>query len=534
MLKKINIKNLAIIDELEIELNPSFNVLTGESGSGKTIIYKSINYLFGEPFNKENIRKGESCCEISGLVSINSKSYQIRRVFTNTKTINYIDGKIFSRKKYLDFIEGNWESYGQHEQHLLLDSNNHIIYIDLFADNKSLLINYRTLFDQYKILNNEIEKIVADGEDYSRNKELYEYQLKELKSFSIDINEDEVLKEQIKEIEENEEIANYLRNLSTIDSSSNILGLFAKTSNKLKSTPNKSENINNMIDRLNDLHHEFSDLEYEAAKLLKNYDYDHNELRELQDKLLKINNLKRKYGGTIESVLIYKRELDNKIANSENVGVILKDKLSKKVEIEKDLLSQAKFLLIKRLEAARELEENIKNDLKSMQMDDVEFSVKLGDIAINQNAIEECVFNIQTNKGESIKSIGDIVSGGELSRIMMAIKLSINISSNNKIFILDEIDAGLSGKEADSIGSIIERLSKKNQVLCITHLSQIASKAKEHFRVSKKVVNKRTVCCTRVLNRAEKIKELAVMISGDNITSKSIDYAEQMLGQKNG
>ena len=342
------------------------------------------------------------------------------------------------------------------------------------------------------------------------------------------------MKEQIKKIEENEEIADYLRSLSTIDSSSNILGLITKTSNKLKLTSNKSENINDMIDRLNNLHHEFSDLEYEAAKLLKKYDYNHNELRGLQDKLLKINNLKRKYGGTIESVLIYKSDIENKVANSENVETILKNKLSKKVEIEKDLLSQAKFLSIKRLEAARELEQNIKNDLKSMQMNDIEFSVKLGNVAINQNAIEECVFNIQTNKGESIKSIGDIVSGGELSRIMMAIKLSINISSNNKFFILDEIDAGLSGKEADSIGSIIERLSKKNQVLCITHLSQIASKAKEHFRVSKKVINKRTICRTRVLTRAEKIKELAVMISGDDITSQSIDYAEQMLGQKNG
>ena len=506
MLKKIKIRNLAIIDELEIQFNPSFNVITGESGSGKTIIYKSINYLFGEPLNKENIRRGESTCEISGLITINSDSYEIKRTFTKTTTKNLINNEIVNRDKYLDFIGKIWESYGQHEQQLLLDKNNHIIYIDLFSNNEFLLSQYQTLFHSYNSINMEIKKMIMDNEDYSKNKELYEYQLKELDEISIDIDEDNLLKEKIKKIEKNKDISDDFDSLAHISSSSNILTLLTSISDRFQSISDKSLDIDNIIERLNNLNHELSDLEYEASKLSKEYYFNQSHLEKYQKRILEINHLKRKYGGTIDSILLYKKELQDKVNKSENIDLLLEQKLAEKNKIKENLLKQAKILLTRRAEAAKKLEKNIQRDLKSMEMRDVEFSVRLGDVAINEYGIEECIFNIRTNKGESTKSIGDIVSGGELSRIMMAIKLSINISSSNKIFILDEIDAGLSGKEADSIGDIIHRLSKENQVICITHLSQIASKAQEHFKIFKTSLGKRTICNINTLNKNQRIE----------------------------
>ena len=530
MLQKVNIKNLAIIDDLEIQFNPSFNVVTGESGSGKTIIYKSINYLFGEKFNKDEIRKGESECRISGLLSIDSSLYEINRAFTKSSTKNFINGKNVNKREYLNFMKNIWESYGQHEQQLLLNKSNHIKYIDLFLGENKLLNEYSILYNKFLMINEEIEKIIILNDDYSKNKELYEFQLKELEDIDFEIDEDNILKEKIDKLEKSKNISDYLNALYTIDSSSSaLLTLLDNTYNILESETENSEDIKKIVKRLSSLKHEFSDIQYEASKISKEYYYDSSELDTTQKKLINVNHLKRKYGGSVESILEYRNNLKSKINNSIDADKLLKEKIDYKNTIKKEALEKASILLEKRQETAKKLEKNIKADLALMEMRGIEFSVRLGDVEINESGIEECVFNIRTNKGESIKSIGDIVSGGELSRIMMAIKLSINTSSENKIFILDEIDAGLSGKEADSIGNIIKRLSNKNQVICITHLSQIASKAKEHFKISKAISNSRTLCNIETLNENEKIKELATMISGKDITSQSIDYAKKIL-----
>ena len=284
MLKKIKIRNLAIIDELDINFDPSFNVVTGESGAGKTIIYKSINYLFGKSFNKENIRKNESTCEILGLITINSDLHEIKRIFTKTTTKNFINGKIVNRNKYLDFIGESWESYGQHEQQLLLDENNHIIYIDLFSKNENALSVYQLSFNKYVLINNEIKKMINDNEDYSKNKELYEYQLKELENCSIDNDEDEILRKKIKEIEKSKDISDYLNRLTDI-SSSDMSTLLDTISNKLELISKKSSAIDNIIQRLNNLNYELSDIEYEASKLSKEYYYNQAEFEEYQKRL---------------------------------------------------------------------------------------------------------------------------------------------------------------------------------------------------------------------------------------------------------
>jgi len=189
----------------------------------------------------------------------------------------------------------------------------------------------------------------------------------------------------------------------------------------------------------------------------------------------------------------------------------------------------AKDIFNKRNRAAELLERNIIKDLESMDMKSVDFSIDLGEIIINEKAIDRCEFHIRTNKGESIKSISKIASGGELSRIMMSIKLSLNSQSVNKIFLLDEIDSGLSGVEAESLGDVIRRLSKNNQIICITHLAQIASKADTHIKTSKSVVDGRTFCKARILNKNESVSELAAMVSGKKITKSSVEYAKGIL-----
>ena len=530
MLKKIKIINLAIIDELEIEFNSSFNVVTGESGAGKTIIYKSINYLFGKKFNKEDIRRNEPRTEISGQVEINSKSYQISRAFTPTTSKNFINEKSVNNEEYLAFIGSVWESYGQHEQQLLLNQKNHIKYMDLFSAAHKEIYEYRNLYKEFLVINEKIEKILVQNDDYSNNKELYDFQMGELEDIDFEIGDDNILKTKIDALDKNKSISDYFQKLANLDSStSKFIYLLNDVKNNLDDAAKDSENIKNICNRINDIEHEISDLQYEALKLSTQFSFNISEFDNLKNKLSKISHLKRKYGGTIETVFQYKKKLEEKNKSFLDSDIVLKDMINQRNEIKRKAFEAATKLLDIRKKSSIELESNVKSDLSLMEMNGVDFSIYLGDVELNEDGVNECIFNIRTNKGESIKSIGKIVSGGELSRIMMAIKLSINTSSKNKIFILDEIDAGLSGKEADSIGNIIKRLSRNNQVICITHLSQIASKAEQHYKISKTIINNRTLCNVELLNRNNKIKELAMMISGKEITSQSVNYAKQIL-----
>ncbi len=521
MLKEIKINNLAIVDELQIKLCSTFNVITGRSGSGKTIIYKAINYLFGEKFNKNDIRKDEEKCEVSGILFIDSKDYIIRRVFTQSRTENYIDDQRTNIKDYVNFISRAWESYGQHEQQKLLNEQNHLAYLDLFACNEIHLKEYNQLYTQYIDIKKEIDEIVDTYNEYNKNKELYVFQFEELDGFELEINEDLDIKVAIESINKTKKIHDSLRTLSNLGSGVN---------DKVKSFIDDSEGMNNkdvndLNKRLDVLLEEISDIEYQSVLMGNNFYYDFNELERLEKRLQKINELKRKYGGSIESVIKHKKHLNDLINGSTGIEEKITDMNNEREMYKFKLSKLAKNIHKDRTKAARSLESSVVSDLCSMNMKSVEFTVELGSFTINDRAIDNCEFHIRTNKGESIKSISQIVSGGELSRVMMSIKLSINSKSSGKIFLLDEIDSGLSGVEADSLGNVIKDLSRKNQIICITHLSQIAAKAKSHIKTSKSIIDNRTICHANVLEKENLVDELAAMISGKNITKGSLEYA---------
>jgi len=531
MLKRVNISNLAIIDNLSVEFDSSFNVITGESGSGKTVFYKAINYLFGATFKKSDLRNGEKECIIEGILQVGNSTYSISRLFTKTASKSFLDKKPISKKEYQLFLNDFWESYGQHEKQHLVKEDNHIKYLDRFSSNIEKLNKYQILFNEYNSLLNELDAIKNAIDDYNKNKELYEFQLNEIDKFNIYPNQDIEINDMINETKKIKKISDTISRIAKIDlSNSNIIASADNTIKVLSDMQNKSPKIIQIIDRLENMTTEFSDIQYELAQTSRDFYYNENDYNKAQEQLVSINELKRKYGGTIDSVLDYKENLLDMISKANNSETLLVDKANQKNTIKEKLIILARELLKKRKAGALELEKKVKEDLKSMDMEGVEFMVNLGDLSINETGVDSCVITIRTNKGELLDSLGKIASGGELSRIMMAIKLSMNSTSQNKMYILDEIDSGLSGKEADSIGMIIKKLSKNNQVICITHLSQIASKADRHFKISKSELNDRTFCEISLLNAKSKINELAVLISGKKITDQSIGYAKKMLG----
>ena len=530
MLIKLKIKNLAIIDHMEIDFSNSFNIITGESGSGKTIIYKSISYLLGRRFNKQDIRKGHTTCSIEGVLLINNKRHTIKRSFTKMSAKNSINDKILKLSDYIEIIENSWESYRHHEQQLLMDVNNHIKYLDLFAKTEDMYDEYLAMYSSYQKIINEITMLQEDFEDFMRNKELYEFQFKELNHTDIQVDEDIGLQEKISLIKQNKSVHETLYKLANLNnSSSESMKAINDTIDVMNNFSDKFQNSKDIANRLNEFINEFEDIKFEASKLIHSFYYNQSEIDEMNSRLISINELKRKYGGTISSINEHRSKLKLLIDNSSDINSLIEKKILDKNRIKKKIEEHGSNLYNIRSSSASILADKIKNDLKEMGMCGVEFHIELGGFVLNKTGLENCAFYIKTNKGEELKTLGKIVSGGELSRIMMSIKLSINSQSKGKLFVLDEIDAGLSGREADSIGNIIENLSYNNQVICITHLSQIASKAHSHYKVFKDIVNNRTECIILLLDEKSKINELASMVSGQEITAESIDYAKGIL-----
>ena len=530
MLKKLKIQNLAIADSVEVSFSDSFNVITGESGAGKTIIYKSISYLFGNRFNKQDIRKGQSECNIEGVLLINDKECRIKRTFTKTSSKAYINDKAIKLSDYIKLVQDSWESYGQHEQQLLMDSNNHISYLDSFSNTEDLYKQYLDLYVDYQNISNEILMLRKEADDFIRNQELYEFQFDELSQLDIQVDEDIELQAKISTIKKNKDIHETLYKLANLNSSSsNTIKIINDSIDLMNDFPEDVQGAETVAKRLNEFLNEFEDIKFESSKLIQNFYYSQSEIDNMNKRLITINELKRKYGGTISSTIQHREKLKLLIDNSNDIDHLIQKKIINKDKLRMKLESYASKLYSIRKKSSCSLADKIKSDLSRMGMPSIDFPVELGPMTLNKIGLEECVFYIKTNKGEELKTLGEIVSGGELSRIMMSIKLSINLHSKGKMFVLDEIDAGLSGKEADSIGGVIEKLSIDNQVICITHLSQIASKAKSHYKVYKEVVDDRTECSVLLLDDKSKVNELASMVSGKEVTAESIDYAKGIL-----
>ena len=530
MLKKLKIQNLAIAESIEISFSETFNIITGESGAGKTIIYKSISYLFGNRFRKQDIRRGQSECCIEGIILINKKEFKVKRTFTNTSSKSYINDKVVKLSSYIKFVQNLWESYGQHEQQLLMDSSNHISYLDSFSRTDDLYKQYLDFYLDYQNISNEISLLRKEAQDFTRNQELYEFQYDELSQFDIQLDEDIELQAKISKVKKNKDIHETLYKLANLNSSSsNTIKIINDSIDLMNELPKDVQGAETAANRLNEFLNEFEDIKFESSKLIQNFYYNQSEIDDMNRRLIVINELKRKYGGTISSTIQYRDKLKMLIDNSNGIEHIIQKKIISKDKLKIKLENCGSKLYKIREKCSFSLAEKIESDLSGMGMPSINFHVQLGSMALNKIGLEECVFYIKTNKGEELKTLGEIVSGGELSRIMMSIKLSINLHSKGKIFVLDEIDAGLSGKEADSIGRVIEKLSIDNQVVCITHLSQIASKAENHYKVYKEVVKNRTECSVILLDEKTKINELAAMVSGKQVTVESIDYAKGIL-----
>ena len=534
MIKSLYIKNLAIIDELNVEFASGLNIITGETGSGKSLLIKAIQILLGKKITHDIIRKNTDLLEVKGVFLYNKEEIIIRRIYDGKKgSKSYINDLPVSQKKILDQAKCLVDLHGQHDHQNLLNSKTHMNYLDLYGTYSDDIDNFSELFKKYNHTRVKLDTLIENQKNILEKEELYKFQYEEITRYPVSEKYEQELMDQYKLLSNAKEIKYSLDKASKMiyDENESIIKKLIKTVNEFSNLPSTNKDIDKINSRLNSNRLDIEDILFEIQNINQNIVEDQEKLNDINEKIIYIEMLKRKYGGSIKSILDYTEFLSN---NEEQIEINTTDikKLEKLyVSIEKALIKKAIYISKMRKTNSQKLEKAISNNLKFLNMKDTTFKINLYSSIdkISESGIDECEFFICTNLGEKLLPISDIASGGEISRIMLAIKMSMQSKDMVDTLIFDEIDTGISGATADIVGKIFENLSKSHQILCITHLSQIAGKKGSHINVYKNKNKNRVITKVKYLTEKERVSEVAKLISGLKVTETSKKQAKELL-----
>ena len=538
MISTLHIKNIGIIDDLSINLNQGLNILTGETGAGKTLIIDSLGIISGERFSKEMIRKGEdhSFVEVCLYLPENENAIDgnvivSREIYSNGRNMCKINGRMVTVNELKEFMQNILDIHGQHDNQYLLNASTHIEYLDNFS-NKELnkyKEEYSELYNKYLQIKKELKNNYGDDKEKQRKLDLLKYQFEEISKANLKIGEDDDL-ESKREIILNSEKINENLNIADLEVSEKAIDSINNAIRALEKIESFDENYSRNLNALKSSYYDIQEIARDISGMREETYFDEEERQEVENRLDTIFSLKRKYGNTIEEIIKYGEELEKEIIQIENIDEInnkLKEELN---DIKSKMYNISKKMDIIRNKYAKQLEENINKELVDLEMKNANLNVKVTfdeTQEYNKNGLNTVEFLIRTNIGEEAKPLVKIASGGEMSRIMLAIK---NVLSNVDIvpvMVFDEIDTGISGVAAKSVGEKLKAISKKHQVLCVTHLASIAAKGDYNYFISKEVHNEKTSTNIKQLNEEETIKEIARISSGE-ITEISLQHAKEL------
>ena len=538
MISTLHIKNIGIIDDLSINLNQGLNILTGETGAGKTLIIDSLGIISGERFSKEMIRKGEdhSFVEVCLYLPENENAIDgnvivSREIYSNGRNMCKINGRMVTVNELKEFMQNILDIHGQHDNQYLLNESTHIEYLDNFS-NKELnkyKEEYSELYNKYLQIKKELKNNYGDDKEKQRKLDLLKYQFEEISKANLKIGEDDDL-ESKREIILNSEKINENLNIADLEVSEKAIDSINNAIRALEKIESFDENYSRNLNALKSSYYDIQEIARDISGMREETYFDEEERQEVENRLDTIFSLKRKYGNTIEEIIKYGEELEKEIIQIENIDEInnkLKEELN---DIKSKMYNISKKMDIIRNKYAKQLEENINKELVDLEMKNANLNVKVTfdeTQEYNKNGLNTVEFLIRTNIGEEAKPLVKIASGGEMSRIMLAIK---NVLSNVDIvpvMVFDEIDTGISGVAAKSVGEKLKAISKKHQVLCVTHLASIAAKGNYNYFISKEVHNEKTSTNIKQLNEEETIKEIARISSGE-ITEISLQHAKEL------
>ena len=537
MISTLHIKNIGIIDDLNIDLNKGLNVLTGETGAGKTLIIDSLKIISGGRFSKDMIRRGtsNSYVELCMYVPESEKAEDgniivSREITSSGKNMCKINGRMVTVNELKEFMKDFIEIHGQNDNQNLLDNKKHLNYLDGYSGEiiTSLKESYKNYYNEYKDIVKKLKENFGDEKEKQRRIDLLQYQIKEIEEADLKINEEEELENQRKIIMNSEKIVENLNTANNLIEENGIdnISLAIRALEKIESLDSKYEKATN---DLKNVYYELQEVSRDISLYKDDTDFDEEERNIVEERLDLIHQLKRKYGNTIEEILQYKDEIQkelDKIENLEEYNMRLK---KKKDELQKELNSLAKKIHEIRIASSKKLMYDIDEELKDLEMKNAKINIKV-DYVENEffkDGKDIVKFYIITNVGEEEKELAKIASGGEMSRIMLAIKKVLAEFDNTPVLVFDEIDTGISGNAANSVAKKLKSIANKHQVLCISHLPNIAAIADYNYFISKNVLENRTCTQIKLLQESEVLEEIARISSGE-VNDITLEYAKRL------
>ncbi len=551
MLQSIHVKNLALIEETEVEFGEGLNIITGETGAGKSLLIGSVNLALGGKFDTSTLRKGAE----DGFVKLVfvSEDEKVKnllremdiepeedgtiillRKFSQGKSSCKINGESVTAKQVGRLAEELIDIHGQHEHQSLLKKSKHLDILDAFGEKtlKPLLEKTAESYKAYKEAAAELSENEKDTSDIEREKSLLEFEVSEIEAAALTEGEDTELEEKYSKMANARKIAESLSEAYNYTSAaqSNVSSLLGSALRAVGSVAGYDRSIESLESQLSDIEGLVNDFNRDLSGYMSDFTFEEGEFEAVSERLDMINSFKRKYGDSISEILEFAKEASDKLdkyADYEGYIYRLKEKVEKSEAV---LLKNCEALSKERKKIAKDLSAKLKESLVGLNFLSVEFEIDVRPGSKpGANGYDEVEFMISTNPGEALKSLGSVASGGELSRIMLGLKTVMAGEDSIDTLIFDEIDTGISGRTAFKVSKQLGKLAKAHQVLCITHLPQIAAMADEHFAIEKEATKDSTRTFIRNLNGEESVRELARLLGSDEESEAALDNARDML-----
>ena len=547
MLSLLHIENIAVIESADISFDQGFNVLTGETGAGKSIVIDAISAILGERAYRDMIRTGTTKASVRAVftdvpelnwfsdngVEYDSETVIQREIHLDGKNVCRVNGSLVSvsilRKLGIQLIN----IHGQHDSASLFDEDNHLTFLDSFADNESLRNDYTEKYGAVIRLRREIDRMSMDEGEKLRRMETLKYQIAEIEKAELEPGEDEALEDRRKLLQNAEKLSNGMNEavecLYGGEDSDGAAGLLAQAEYALARLSRFTDAFAGLHEKVNDLKYQVQDAAEEVLSARDDLSYSADELEEIESRLDIIHKLRRKYGVTCTDILEYldkaKKELDE-IEFADDHLERLKMKLNKAEKIAWDA---ALSLRENRKKTAVSMSKRILTELAQLDMPRVQFSCEFRELELTASGADSVAFYMSANAGEALKPMSKVASGGELARIMLAMKNVLAEKDQVNTLIFDEVDTGVSGRAAQKVAEKLRSVAAHKQVLCVTHLPQLAALANTHLLIAKSERNGRTFTSVTPLDKEGRKRELARIIGGTNITDTTLKSAEEML-----
>jgi DNA repair protein RecN (Recombination protein N) len=563
MLSLLKIKNIALIDEIGLEFAEGLNLLTGETGSGKSIIVDSLGALTGERISSDLIKEGEKSAQIEGLFNV-PLSADLRRIFDESgieledskevdlivrrelsatgKNRNFVNNQLVTQnflKRIGAFLV---DIHGQGEQATLFNSATHLDMLDEYANLQSCRERVTEKYRAMREIRREIENLQSDEREKLQLLDVLQFQIDEIKRVNPQIGEDETLEEEKRRLNNVEKLSALSEDAYALlyENEESTVTTLEKAARKITELAEYESSFQNYTEGLQTAQAVLEDLAFSVRDFRGSLEFSPERLEEIENRLAEISRLKRKYGGAIETILAHLHESEERLKNIETAE-LREEELRKKLEkAREEYLKIARELHDKREKSARKFEKETEVNLKMVALEKARFEVRIdkpdlqdeqSDKSFTAKGFDKIEFYFSANLGESVKSIAKVASGGELSRLMLILNTTAKLSEHEKAMVFDEIDTGIGGRVAEAVGLKLKELAKTQQVLCVTHQPQVASLADQHFLVEKETVKNRTEIRVKELNKTEQIEEIARMLTGAEITETARQHAREMLAK---